>query len=155
MNLAQLFLQLGIAGALLFVFYRLADKLGGKLIDNWAASEKRKLAVHAAAEVKRTNAIAGGFQRITDRLDENGKTLTEIKAELGTKAVFTKAFEEVTGQHELPIPQPIISGTDDTEIQIEPPRPMARVRTGQTPPAGVPMGQYSHIAKRAATKVGG
>src|SRR5690348_722323 len=42
MNLAQLFLQLGIAGALLYVVYRLGDKL----IDNQAAGQKRQLAVH-------------------------------------------------------------------------------------------------------------
>lgn len=142
MSAAQLFLQLGIAGALLYVVYRLGDKM----LDNQAAAQKRQLAVHAAAEVKRTKAIGDGFAAITSRLDDHGERLTEIKTtideHLSTKEAIKQALDEVSGVHEAAVVP--IAG-DESELDLEPPRPLAVVRK-------TPAGGY-HV--RPGTKGGG
>lgn len=49
----QIGLQLGIAGLIVWVVYKVAMKLGGKLIDHWAESEK-----------ERNAALSDGFKAI-------------------------------------------------------------------------------------------
>jgi hypothetical protein len=110
----QVLLQLGLAGALLAVVY----KLGMRLID-----------VFSVAEAERTKVIAGGFSAITGQLAEHGKQLVELHTKvdehLSTKEAIRQALDEVTGQHELaPLP------SDDRDLELAPPRPFAKARAG-------------------------
>lgn len=152
MNLGPLFLQLGIAGAVLFVGYRIAVLL----IGHWSANEAAKVGVLARAEADRTQVIANGFAQITATTTTSMELLatlhTKFDEHISTKAAIKQALEEVTGQHEMPAPPMPVE--EPQELELAPPRPFAKVRTGNTPPGGVPAGAYSHV-KRAGTKGGG
>lgn len=81
MSLAQAFLQLGIGGALAFVFW----KLGSKFLDNQRASESERTAVYAKAEADRTAVVASGFATINESHRKLGEGIATIKGALGVR----------------------------------------------------------------------
>jgi len=58
----QLILQLGIAGAMLFVVYRVAVLL----IEKWAVAEAGRTKAMSESEAARTKSVTEGFKAITD-----------------------------------------------------------------------------------------
>jgi len=105
----QLILQLGLAGAILFVVRQLASKA----MDQAAAAEAARTRTLSESEAARTKAITEGFAAITGRVEahhtadiqshgELAKGIAEIKGQLDEARWHREEFTPIG-----PIPQPV------------------------------------------------
>lgn len=125
MTTEQLFLQLGIAGAILFVGYRVALVF----IDRWAKVEDRK-----------TTALETGFKSIVDKLDAH--TQLDISSHTAMAATFiqmsggiNERFARLEGvisrhaaRHDARL-EAIMNNLDMTPAPQQPPRPRPRAQS--------------------------
>ena len=117
MNPEQLLLQLGLAGAILFVVY----KLGMKWLDKWSEGEKQ-----------RNSALADGFREITTSVNTHSAQDTAAHERLAT-AFYAHKEQAATNDAR-------IEGKLDAALDLTP-APQSIPRR-QTPAQGVPQGYY-------------
>lgn len=113
MNPEQLLLQLGLAGAILFVVY----KLGMKWLDKWAEGEKAKNAT-----------LADGFAAITTSV--NTHSAADVASHEKLSASVAAHREQTVAFHNR------IEGKLDAALDLTP-RPQEIPRRALTPPRGV------------------
>ncbi len=176
MQLDAMFLQLGIAGAALFVMYRVAMRWmtnEGRRQEASAKTEEDRARIAAAADSERTKAIQDGFradiaahQAITGTMQKMANQFSRIEGKLDTILDLTPIREQyhfgdpvmarATGEPKVIVDDQLpVERTPSSQRQTPPGGTQARqtpsggVSTRQTPSSGVPAvsGPYSHISK--------
>lgn len=148
MDPAQLALQLGIAGALIYFGTQVAKLL----IKNWRAAESERITSHRAAEAERTTAIAAGFSGMASAVSALTSSInTHAQADLQSHMQMTAEIAEMSGKISeamawqertpvggvpapVPVPSPVLQLPQQHPVINEPRTPTRR----QTPPHGSP-----------------
>lgn len=104
MTTSNLFLQLGIAGAVLFVMWQL---MASKMRSDARAEEKR-LDIYARAEEKRTEAIVDGFASLTGKVDSHHTLDIQSHQAIATSiaTLSGQVTEAISWQERTPIGGP-------------------------------------------------
>jgi hypothetical protein len=151
MDPAQLVLQLGIAGALIYF----GSAVANTLIKNWRAAESERITSNRASEAERTTAIAAGFSGMASAVSALTSSInTHAAADLQSHTNMASEIAEMRGQI-----TEALAWQDRTPTASPPPIPQAQPvlklpqqhpainepRTStrrNTPPAGSPT-EYS------------
>jgi hypothetical protein len=125
-TLEQVGLQLGIAGLLVVVGYRLAVLL----IDRWQTTQATQTAAFAEAERDRTRALTIGLTSISDRVQTHAIADIQSHAEIVDRISRFEGKLDATldWQERTPINAPIPSG-----LRPAAPSPIGREITRPTP----------------------
>lgn len=146
MDPAQLLLQLGIAGALIFFGTQVAQLL----IKNWRSAESERIISQRASESERTTAIAAGFSGMASAVSALTSSVnTHAAADLQSHITMASEIAELRGQitealawqdrtptvSPPPIPMPPHLPQQHPVVNVAEPRTPTR---RNTPPVGSP-----------------